>query len=326
MNSTPTPRRLWIIPILLTVLLTLVAACSPVHETTVMDTGSLVTPTGIKATIPVIITETPDYSNFISTPDLSAFIQAWNSGDVEAIRSYYEPEAVYLSSDEALAIQQKEPVDPLVSSDAFAGRIKTYSGLRLRILGKPIQVTEKQVGYLYRWEGGSDGVNGVAILRYENGKIWMHTYIEDAVATPNPAEGSDPVGLTDLSQLAAVWSSGDMEKAKSLYTMKDGAYLVFNDENIALSLRGRTMTAGALEGGNLASELLGNGKAWGMQIIGEPQQLNDLVLAAWSWKAFNHPMGYGIRLMRIVDNQVAVDIRYAFRPWEVAGKPFISGY
>jgi len=63
-----------------------------------------------------------------------------------------------------------------------------------------------------------------------------------------------------------------------------------------------------------------------MVTVGQPLRLGDLVLHAWSWKAFNYPVGYGVRLMRYDGDKISMDIRYAIRPWEAQGRSFVSGF
>ena len=81
-----------------------------------------------------------------------------------------------------------------------------------------------------------------------------------------------------------------------------------------------------LAGGYLASEVRTNAASWGMTAVGQPLRLGDLVLYAWSWKAFDYPVGYGVRFMQYDGDKISTDIRYAIRPWEVQGQSFMSGY
>jgi len=80
-----------------------------------------------------------------------------------------------------------------------------------------------------------------------------------------------------------------------------------------------------LAGGHLASEIQENAQPWGMRAAGQPVRLGDLALCAWSWRSFDYPVGYGVRLLQYDGDKIAADVRYAIRPWEAEGKTFMSG-
>ena len=264
-------------------------------------------------------------ASVLESADLAAFVEAWNSGEVEAIRAFYSDDAVYLSDEQVVALQRKEPLSVLVAEDAFAERVRERQGQQMRIVGEPIQVADKLVGFAFRLEEGGEGYNGVALLRYEDGLIWLHTYAVSAARTPNLADEAmlKPV---DLDGLMEAWSAGDVAAVQGFYTETGGIFPVFNDEDIANSLRGDVHSAQGLAGGYLASEVRTNAAQWGMVAVGQPLRLGDLVLYAWSWKAFDYPVGYGVRFMRYDGDRINTDIRYAIRPWEVQGKSFVSGF
>jgi len=96
-------------------------------------------------------------ASVLASADLTAFVEAWNSGEVDAIRAFYADGAAYLSDKQVVALQRKELVSVLIADEAFADRVREHEGLRMRILGEPIQVYDKLVGFAFRWEGDSKG-------------------------------------------------------------------------------------------------------------------------------------------------------------------------
>ncbi len=268
---------------------------------------------GVESTVP------------LESADLAAFAEAWSSGEIEAIRAFYTDDAVYVSAEQAVALQRKEPVSVLVAEDAFAERVREHQGLRMRIMGEPIQVSDKIVGFAFRWEESGEGYNGVALLRYEGGRIWLHTYAVSTTRTSNLADEAmlQPV---DLDGLMEAWSAGDVSAIRGFYTDTDGVFAVFNDEEIANSLRGIVYSPQELAGGYVTREVWSHATQWGMTVVGQPLRLGDLVLYAWGWKAFDYPVGYGVRLMRYDGAKINIDIRYAIRPWKAQGQSFVSGF
>jgi hypothetical protein len=317
-----------VLGIVLAFVIVLVAACGPIAEGTaeVPETATSAPPTpgpGVAVNTAPVPSATPGTSSttVLETAELTAFAEAWSAGDIDAIRAFYTPDAVSLSAEQVVALQHG-PVPVQVADEAFAEQVGEHQGLTMRILGEPIRVFDKLVGFAFRWQDGSSGYDGVALLRYEDGLIWMHTYAISSERTANPADDSvlTPV---DLGPLMDAWSSGQAEVVQPFYTEGAG---VFSDEDIALSLEGKVLSAEDLAGGHLTSEVRENGGPWGMTAAGQPLRLGDLALSAWSWKAFDYPVGYGIRLLRYEGDKIAMDIRYAVRPWEAGGETFLSGY
>jgi ketosteroid isomerase-like protein len=304
----------------------IVAACSPGAGVTPDIQRATSAPTALEPDAvqapEVVPSNTPGTGDtaYLETVDLTAFAEAWSAGDIEQIRALYAPDATYLSAEEVVALHHG-PLPVQVGDEAFAERVRERQGLTMKILGEPIQVFDKLVGFPFRWQDGSSGFDGVALLRYEGGLIWMHTYATSPERTPNPPDEPilEPV---DLDALMEAWSAGDAQAVRSFYTNGAG---VFNDEDIAQSLRGRVLSAQQLAGGHLAGEVVGNGGEWGMTAVGQPVRIGDLVLSVWSWKAFDYPLGYGIRLLRYDGDKIDTDIRYAIRPWEARGETFMSG-
>ena len=254
--------------------------------------------------------------------DLAQFAATWSSGDLEAIRSLYADDALYLSAEEVVALQHQEAVSATVESEDFAEDVASVDGLSLRILGEPEQVTDKQVMFFFRWEGETEGTNGVALLRTEGDKVWMHTYALDRVPTPNPGVGEDTLEPFDVEPLMQAWRGQEVEPVRAFYT-EDLA--IFNDEDILRSSQGQFRSQSELEGEYLSSEVREHG-TWGMSAVAPALRLGDLVLSAWNWEAHAYPVGYGVRFLRLEGDQIAQDLRYALRPWEVGGASFASGY
>jgi ketosteroid isomerase-like protein len=262
----------------------------------------------------------------ITSLDLTAFSDAWSNKDVERIRSFYTGDAVYLSDMEVVSLQRGENVSSDIADGTFSDRLKAYEGQEMKILGEPVQIFDKLVGFAFRWQDGLDGTNGVALLRYEGDKIWMHTYALSSERTPNPSPGSQVLETVNMEPLLEAWSAGDVEAVKNFYTVIDGVLAVFNDEDILKSLQGITHSAYELAGSYLASEVLTQASVWGMVSLGQSVRIGELVLMTWRFEALDYPSGYGVRFLRYDGDKIVTDIRYAIRPWEAAGQTFASGY
>jgi hypothetical protein len=315
-------RRILILPLIVIALV--FQGCTgtnaPVTEVTPPEPGQV---TSTHAAVPsptVSQTEQP-----AASLDLAAFAKAWSSRDVDAIRSFYSAEAVYLSDEEVIALQRGEPVSPYVADGTFSDRLRAYEGLEMQILGEPVQIFDKLVGFTFRWQDDLDGYNGVALLRYESDRIWMHTYSLSSDRTPNPSTSSQVLETVNMEPLMEAWSAGDVEAVKNFYTVNVGVLAVFNDEDILESLQGITHSAYELAGGYLASEVLTQASVWGMVTLGQPVRIGELVLMTWKFESLAFPAGHGIRFLRYDGDKIVTDIRYAIRPWEVGGQTFASG-
>lgn len=258
----------------------------------------------------------------VSTIDLTAFVEAWSSGDLAAIRSQYTEDAVYLSAEEVVALQHQRPVSAPVQDETFADEVHGFDGMTLRILGDPQQVTDKQAMFFFRWEGEAQGKNGVALLRYEGDKVWMHVFALSEVLTPNPAPGSEALEAYDVEPLMQAWRSAEFGAVSGFYT---DDLAIFNDEDILRALNGDYHSQAELDGGYLQSELREQG-SWGMSASAPAVRLGDLVLLPWHWASLDYPVGYGVRMLRLDGDRVSQDFRFALRPWEVSGGTSASGY
>ena len=81
-------------------------------------------------------------------------------------------------------------------------------------MGEPIRIFDKLVGLMYRLEDDTAGYNGVALLRYEGEKIWLHSYVVSAEQTPNPANDAELLAPIDLTALIDAWSAGDVSAVR----------------------------------------------------------------------------------------------------------------
>ncbi len=268
----------------------------------------------------------PHAEEHIASVDLTAFAEAWSERDIDRIRFFYLDDAVYISDEEVVALQRGEQVRAHIADDMFSSTLSAYEGLRMRILGDPIQIFDKLVGFAFRWQDDLTGYNGVALLRYEDKRIWLHTYAVEHQRTPNPSADSLPFETVDMGPLMEAWSSGDVDAVRSFYTDIDGVVAVFNDEDILYGLRGNLHSPDELAGEYLASEVVTQAASWGMAAIGRPVRVGELVLMAWRFEAFTYPSAYGVRFLRYDEDSIVTDIRYAIRPWEAQGQSFASGY
>lgn len=262
--------------------------------------------------------------NALSTFDLAGFAQAWSSGDAARIHAYYAGDAIFVSDRDVIALQKKETTPVKFADLDLAGYLALYPQMEMVVLGDPV-LMEKQLGYFFRWQDANQGYDGVSILRFENGQIWMHTYALSAELTPNRQNAVESLEAQAMPPLYAAWSGGDFEPVKQFYTPNDGVFAVFNDEDIYNSMRGLVHTPQELAGDYLSSEVLSQASQWGMSLVGQPLRLGEFVLMTWRFDEFDYPVAHGIRFLRMDEDKILTDIRYAMRPWEVNGGTFTSG-
>jgi hypothetical protein len=241
-------------------------------------------------------------------------VAAWNSGDIGAIRSFYTADARYYPEAEMQNLYHGQPIDVLVSNPSFVNQVARYEGMTLRILDQPMMIYDTLAAFLYRWENNTEGYDGAALLRYENGKIFLHSFIESSQLTPNPLDGSSYVREVNLDDLMHAWNDSDLVAARDIYSEEA---VILSDEDLAQAAWRDFSVPPKID------QLLTQFAGWNPTILGTPKRIGDLVIFAWHWQAFDYPKGYGIRMLHIQDSKVGTDIRYAIRPWEANGKPFM---
>jgi len=251
----------------------------------------------------------------LTEPDLSAFAEAWSSGDVAEIRAFYAGDATYLSVDEVGSLWDGEPAGVPVADDAFAERVAERAGWQMRIIGTPVGVYDKMVAFTFRWEDATEGYDGAALLRYEGPTIWLHTYAVAPEPTPNRADDSSYLSPVDVGALMQVWRDGDVQGAGAAYTAD--AVILADEDLVRAPWRDYTTPPGI--------GVVGSKVGWDPAVIGTPARLGDLAVFAWHWEAFDYPAGYGVRLVRFSGDLIDIDIRYAVRPWEAQGRSFLDG-
>jgi hypothetical protein len=261
------------------------------------------------------ILPSPTSETHLESADLSNFLTAWNSGDVEIIRSLYTQDARYYPESEMQNLYHQQPIDVLVSDPSFAEKVMAHDGMTLRILSNPMVIYKKLVAFLYRWENDFEGYDGAALLRYEDDKIFLHSYIESSQLTPNPVDDTNYVEDINMDNIMQVWVDSDQNAAQEIY---DENTVILSDEDLAqASWRDFSVPPST-------KQLLTQFAGWNPTIIGTPKRIGDLAIFAWHWEAFDYPKGYGVRLLHFKNLQITTDIRYAIRPWEADGKPFIN--
>lgn len=248
--------------------------------------------------------------------DLSPLVDAWNANDLDALRSLYAEDARLASIDEVAAVQQGASIPTSIDEGALDHQLQALGNMRLRILGDPIQVTDKTAGFTFRLEGENEGRNGVGLLRYEGEKIWLHVYALDPEMTPNPPTAISGLQPGSVDELNAAWTALDVPAVTQLY--QEGAR-VWRDEDLVAILSGSGASPMSLE------EQVRSRGSWGPMAVGAPVQVGNLVLFAWRWEAYDYPNGFGVRLLQYDGNRIAADVRFALRPWEAAGEPFLEG-
>jgi hypothetical protein len=312
--------------ILLVFILATLAACTktPTMEAvtpTLVETtpGSIQAAPTVETIISTPITEStipsPMPESHLDTADLSSYLAAWNSGEVEVIRSLYTEDARYYPEAEMQNLSQGQPIDVLVSDPSFAERVREHEGMTMRILGEPMMIYDKLVAFLYRWENEAEGYDGAALLRYENDKIFLHSFIQSDQLTPNPRDDSTHVEEITLDDLMRAWVDTDYTAAQELY---ETDAVILSDEDLAQAAWRDYSSPAKLD--RILSQFAG----WKPTIIDTPKRIGDFAIFAWHWEAFDYPKGYGVRLVHFQDAQIGMDIRYAIRPWEANGKPFLS--
>ena len=270
---------------------------------------STTSPTSVNAT------STPIPDTHLSMVDLSNFVSTWNSHDVQRIRTLYTNDARYYSEAEMQKLYQEEPIDVLVADPSFAERINSYTGLSMRILGEPLMIYDKLVAFLYRWENTTEGYDGAALLRLENNKIFLHSFIESDQLTPNPKDPSAYVKNIDLDPMMQVWNNGDPNAAQEIYNENS---VILSDEDLAQA-SWRDFSAPPK-----INQLVAQFASWNPAILDKPKGIGDVAIFGWHWETFAYPKGYGVRLVHFKESQIITDVRYAIRPWEANGKPFMN--
>jgi hypothetical protein len=280
-----------------------------------------VTPINVTSTLtqkssPTLASTSSENRNPTETTDLSAFSLAWSSHDVSRIRDFYTEDARYFPESEIYKLENGQPIDVLVSDDVFQERANQYQGFSMRVIGNPVMIFDKLVAFSYRWENETEGYNGMALLRYEEHKVFLHTDIISNQLTPNQTDESsyykDPVNLDSLMH---AWNEADLILAQTLYT--EGAAIV-SDEDLAQA-PWRDFSSPANIG-----KLLPTFMGWNPTIIGQPVQIDDKVFFPWRWYKGEYPVGYGVRLLKYNGSSISMDIRFVIRPWEANGQPFMN--
>ena len=259
---------------------------------------------------------TPQTQAEVRAIDLSPLVEAWNANDLDALRSLYAEDARLASINEVAAVQQGESVPTSIDEGALDHQLQALGNMRLRILGDPIQVTDKTAGFTFRLEGESEGHNGVSLLRYEGEKIWLQVYALDPEMTPNPSADTSGLQPSSVDELNAAWTALDTPAVSQLY--QEGAR-VWRDEDLVAILSGSGASPMSLE------DQVHSRGSWGPMAVGAPVQVGNLVLFAWRWEAYDYPNGFGVRLLQYNGDRIAADVRFALRPWEATGEPFLQG-
>lgn len=276
--------------------------------------SSPMTPTNSSIPSPAVPSATPD--SHVESLDLSAFASSWSTHDVTTIRSLYLDSARYFTEAEARKLYQEEPIHVLVSEDAFLDSVHKYDGYKMRILGKPFGVYGKLVAFAYRWERDDKiGYNGAALLRVEDGRIFLHIDFVSPQQIPGSADDTSHISTMSLDNLMKVWNDADLTAASQLYG--DQA-VILSDEDLAQALWRDFSQPAQIK------DLFAQFAGWDPVVINEPIRIEDLVIFAWRWKMISYPAGYGIRLIHYDDSRIVSDIRFAIRPWEGNGKPFMN--
>ena len=306
--------------ILITILF-IVAGCAPapIEQMSIAPIPSK-SPSAIPTTpptpIPTVSTSQPDHQ--VDLTVMNEFASAWNSHDPVTIRALYTEDARYFTEEQMQKLSNEESIDVLVSDAGFVDHVRRYEGYKIRILGEPIEIYTKLVAFAYRWENeNKEGYNGVALLRYEGGRIFLHVDVVSPQQTP--AEGNEPGAIpsTKLKDLMKAWNDGDLTAAGKLYGENP---LVLSDEDLAQAPWRDHIQPPQLK------DVLNQFAGWNPVLISDPLIIGDMVIFSWRWNLdyMDYPFGHGVRLLHYKDSLIATDIRFAIRPWENNGNPFMN--
>ncbi len=254
-----------------------------------------------------------NYNSLTDSIDLNAYVEAWNSGDTSLIKSLYTANALYYTDDEISALRNNAPFSAEVSNPVFTDRVNDYIGMKLRVIGCPVEIYGKLVAFSFRWENDRFGFSGVSILRFENDKIILQVSFFNYDWTPNQAIDSVYFTSIDLNPLFAAWSAMDPVVARQYYE-EDAAILA--DEDLLKAHWRDFTTPPAID------QVIPFYGDWNPVTLNQPLRIGDLVILAWKWNVFEYPFGYGVRILKYTGNMVEMDVRYGIRPWEAEGLPF----
>jgi hypothetical protein len=134
--------------------------------------------------------------------------------------------------------------------------------------------------------------------------------------TPNPPTAISGLQPGSVDELNAAWTALDIPAVTQLY--QEGAR-VWRDEDLVAILSGSGASPMPLD------EQVRSRGSWGPMAVGVPVQVGNLVLFAWRWEAYDYPNGFGVRLLQYDGDRIAADVRFALRPWEATGEPFLEG-
>jgi hypothetical protein len=255
----------------------------------------------------------PEESIF-DTVDLSSFIDTWNSGDTLAIRSLYASNGMYFTDEEIFKLKNQEPYSADVDDIKFTSHIEEFENLKIRIIGCPVSIYNKLVGFTFRCENDREGFTGVTILRYEGDRILIQVTSMNSEWTPNQTYDSVYFEPVDVTQLLTVWSSHDPDQAREYYS-ENAAILA--DEDLAKAPWRDFANPPTLD------QVMATYGDWAPVTLNQPLRIGDRVILAWKWSVFPYPMGHGVRILHYNGTLVDMDIRYGIRPWETEGKPFL---
>lgn len=251
--------------------------------------------------------------SLIDTIDLTAHVNAWNSGDTTVIRSLYTHNALYFTDEEVIALKNKENYAARVFSTSFAEKVQDYAGLKMRVIGCPFEVYDKLVAFCYRWENDKEGFTGVSIIRKEQNLIYLQVSSVNPAWTPNQPYDSLYFQPVSLDSLFGAWAAQDPSKARMYY--EENAAILADEDLVKVSWRD------FMNPPSLSETIIFYGD-WKPVTLNQPLRIGDRIIFAWQWSVFNYPLGHGVRIMRYNGSKMDMDIRYGVRPWEAQGQPF----
>ncbi len=208
----------------------------------------------------------------LQTKDLSSFVDAWNSRDVQSISALYSEQARIMSEIELDKLERQTPVEINISDELIAGYLQSIpQSMKLRVIGEPLMVFDKLVAYTYRIEGETDGYNAAGLLRYEGDKIYQHVFLVSDKLTSNAATNKDPLLEAPIGQMLQAWLESDLQTASTVYS--DDA-IILSDEDIAQAKWRDFQTPPSLD------QLFKQFSGWKPELDSPLVQLGDMVIFA----------------------------------------------
>lgn len=258
---------------------------------------------------------TPDPK--VEAKDLTAFVDAWNSREVQRIYSLYTEDARVYTKAGLRKLMNGDSVEDAISPELISSFLEaTPLGMNIHIQGSPISIHNKLVAFTYRLENATEGYNASGLLRYEGEKIYQHVFLVSENLSSNDSPSTGSISDSTVGKMIEAWSLNDQQATAALYA---NDAVILSDEDIA------KVPWRDFEKPPTLAQLLDQFAGWEPAQISPAISVDNTAVFAWRWGIRTYPIAYGVRLIEVEDGLITYDIRYAIRPWEAQGGEFSSG-